>query len=226
MSENLLHTSYLAGAFLVLFASAELLYHKLRVKAEITRKYVHILTGLLSMLFPPLIGNHWLVLALCGSFLLILVTSLTLKLLPSINAVDRVTRGSILYPIVVYGCYLVFREYDQFMFYYIPILILAICDPIAALIGKKWPKGQYTTFGHTKTLSGSFGFLAITIAICLVLMLGLEEATVNEAIIMALGLAFITTIAEALTHKGYDNLTIPASALLVLIVFKEFIYIG
>jgi dolichol kinase len=223
MSENLLHTIYLAGAFLVLFASAELLYHKLGVSVEITRKYVHLLTGLLTMLFPPLIGNHWLVLALCGSFLIILVISLILQQLPSINAVERVTRGSILYPIIVYGCYLVFREYDQFMYYYIPILILAICDPIATLIGKKWPKGQYTTFGHTKTLSGSFGFFAIAIAICLVLILGLEEATLKEAIIMAFGVAFLTAIAEALTHKGYDNLTIPTSALLVLILVKELI---
>ena len=76
MNENILHTIFLAGVFLILFASAELLYHKFKVKAEITRNYVHIITGLLTMLVPPLIENHWLVMALSGSFLIILTAYL------------------------------------------------------------------------------------------------------------------------------------------------------
>lgn len=221
MNENFLHTIYLAGVFLVLFASAELLYHKYKVKVEITRKYVHVMTGLLTMLFPPLIGNHWLVLVLCGSFLAILLSSMALNLLPSINAVARKTRGSFLYPIVVYGCYLIYMAYDQLMFYYIPILILALCDPIAALVGKKWPAGRYTTFGQTKTLSGSLGFFIAAIITCSCLILGLEETSLSETILISVGVATVTAVAEALTHKGYDNLTIPVGALLVLMLFNS-----
>ncbi|MEN0047927.1 MAG: phosphatidate cytidylyltransferase, partial [Bacteroidota bacterium] len=150
----MLNILYLALAFLALFASAEWLYHKRGVKAEVTRKYVHIATGLLTMLFPLMLENHWLVLLLCGSFLLILIASLRFNLLPSINAVDRKTSGSLMYPIIVYGCYLVYSRYDQFMFYYIPILILALCDPIAAFVGMNYPVGKYQTFGKTKTWSG------------------------------------------------------------------------
>lgn len=225
MNENLLNTIYLAGAYLVLFASAEFFYHKLKTRAEITRKYVHIVTGLLTMLFPPLIDNHWLVLFLCGSFLVILLVSLRLRLLPSINAVDRKTRGSILYPVIVYGCYLMYLENHQFMYYYIPILILTFCDPMAALVGKHFPRGRYKTFGHIKTLSGSAGFFIAAVITTTCLMMSMEEAVLRDTLIIALSVAFITTIAEAFTHKGYDNLTIPFSALVVLEILNYYFLI-
>ena len=220
MDESLLNTIYLAGAFLLLFASAELLYHKMNVKAELTRKYVHIVTGLLTMLFPSLINNPWLVMALCGSFLVILLTSLALNLLPSINAVERVTRGSILYPIIVYGCYLFYWNFDQFIFYYIPILVLAICDPMAALFGRRWPFGKYKTLGQTKTLVGSLAFFTAAFLTCMSLIFTLEQVSLSELFIISIGVAFVTTIAEALAHNGYDNLTIPSTALAVLFYFS------
>lgn len=225
MSANIVNTLYLSLAFGALFASAEYFYHKRKVEAEYTRKYVHIVTGLLTLLFPALVQNHWLVLGLCTSFLVILLLSLRLELLPSINAVGRQTMGSILYPIIVYSCYLVFQKYDQFMFFYIPILILAICDPVAALIGRKWPKGQYKTFGHTKTMSGSLAFFAVAVAICMALMVGVEEIPFQVALFVAVSVGVFTTIAEAYTHKGFDNLSIPLVAVLVLIFFEKMQYI-
>lgn len=223
MSENLINTIYLAIAYLVLFASAEFFYHQLGTRTEITRKYVHIVTGLLTMLFPPLIQNHWLVLLLCSSFLVILLASLYFKLLPSINAVERTTRGSILYPIIVYCCYLMYLSQNQFMFYYIPILILTLCDPMAALVGKHFPRGKYITFGHCKTLSGSMGFFTAAMITCLCLIVGLEQMTLAKTLVIAVSVATVTTIAEALSHKGYDNLTIPFSALAVLMLLNQYL---
>lgn len=217
----MINTIILAGAFLMLFASAEVLYHWLKVHAEITRKYVHLVTGLLTMLFPPMIGNHWLVLFLCGSFLVILLISLKFKLLPSINAVDRVTRGSLLYPIIVYGCYLAYLRYGHFSLYYIPILILAICDPVAALVGKGYPIGKYTTFGNQKTMSGSGGFFVSALIVSSVLLIYLEGMSLLSGIMVAFMISLSTTIAEALTHKGYDNFTIPGTALIVLMIFES-----
>lgn len=219
MSNNILHTIYFAGIFLLLFASAEFLYHKMKMKVEITRKYVHFATGFLTMLFPPFIQNHWLVLLLCCSFIVILKLSLKFNLLPSINAVERETKGSILYPMIVYGCYFVYIKYGMFIFYYIPILVLAIADPVAALLGKRFPYGKYQTFKHTKTLIGSAGFFVAALITCLFLTLNLDKRSLEDAFLISLNVAFVCTIAEAITHKGYDNLTIPASALLMLMVY-------
>ena len=143
MNPSILNTFMLAGGFLALFGSAERMYHQFKVKCELSRKYVHIVTGIITLLFPVLIHNHWLILLLCGSFGLILMLSLRLNLLQSINALDRVSWGSILYPIVVYLAYLVQDYYDAYIFFYIPKLNLDISDPMSALFGKSYPFGMY-----------------------------------------------------------------------------------
>jgi dolichol kinase len=222
MTQNLINTGILAAAFLALFATAELLYHRFKFRAEITRKIVHVFTGILTLLFPPMVENHWLVLALCASFLLILLASFPLKMLPSINAVNRKTNGSILYPIIVYSCYLIYQSYDNLAFYYIPILILALCDPTAALVGKNFPKGKYTTFGHSKTLSGSFGFLLAALILSVLLLVFMEQVPFSTALIIGGCIACTTAFAEAISHRGYDNLTIPATAVGVLLFFEHY----
>src|SRR3546814_15775711 len=42
--------------------------------------------------------------------------------------------------------------------YYLPIMVLAISDPLAALSGKKWPWRPYRIAGATKTILGSLVF--------------------------------------------------------------------
>lgn len=216
MNSDLLNTIILAGAFLMLFVFAEILYHRYKVHAEITRKIVHIFTGILTLLFPHLISVHWYILFLCGSFLLILILSRPLKMLPSINNVGRVTQGSILYPIVVYVCFLLFQHENNLLYFYLPILILALCDPMAALIGKNYPWGKYSTFGNQKTLSGSFAFFLTGLVLSAILLVNLGDISIVSALLIATFLALVTTLAESFSHGGFDNLTIPMSALGIL----------
>jgi dolichol kinase len=222
MNENMINTIYLAAAFLALFASAEFAYRKLKIEAELTRKYVHLLTGLLTLLFPVLIGDPWLVLLLCGSFLLILTVSLIFGLLPSINAVGRITRGSILYPIIVYCTYRVFLYHDQYIFYYIPILVMAVCDPLAALAGKKWPYGAYQILKETKTLMGASVFFVSASIVTFLLILSLSEILFIDMLIISISTALCAAAVEAASPRGWDNLTIPVVCIAVLLLFKNY----
>ena len=95
LDHNIINTALLASSFLALFGIAEILYHFLKMQAELTRKIVHIGTGLLTLLFPLMLSNHWYVLFLCTSFAAILLASLRLNLLPSINAIGRKSAGSL-----------------------------------------------------------------------------------------------------------------------------------
>ena len=217
MTPTQLNTILLATAFLVLFTIAEVLYRRFNFKAEVTRKIVHIGTGLLSLLFPALLDSVGVVGFLCGSFLLILIGSMRFKLLPSINNVDRKTYGSLLYPVTVFSCFVLYEKYGQLSFYYIPILILALCDPIAALVGKRKPLGQYTIFGHPKTMSGSSAFFVAAFVLAFLLLHFTDHLGVSEALWIAFCSAFVTTIAEGLSHNGFDNLTIPAASILILL---------
>lgn len=219
MSENITYTVLLGSFFLLLFGFSEFLYHKLNIKPEVTRKIVHLGTGLLTLLFPIWITNHWFILGLCSSFLLILLLSLHYGFLPSINNVPRKTRGSTLYPIIVYGCFLVFNSYNSLIYFYLPILVLAICDPIAALVGKKFQIGTYKTFGHTKTLIGSAAFCVSAFVVTAFGMSSLLHISIEKILLISCVVGFLTALTEAFSHKGYDNFTVPVTTILVLIYF-------
>ena len=219
MKQEISYPLLLATCFLVLFGFAEFLYHRIKVKAEWTRKIVHIGTGIITMLFPILLHNHWQVLFLCGSFLLILLASLKFGFLPSINAIDRVSYGSILYPIVVYSCYMVFLFAQKgLIMFYLPILILAICDPVAAITGKHYPFGQYQIGKYKKTLSGSLAFFTTCLLITITSFFLLPENPIPlwNSIAFAFVISIIATVSEAIGGKGTDNFTIPVSVILTL----------
>lgn len=216
MDGNISGTIGLAVAYLILFSSAELMHHKLKFKAEVTRKYVHVVTGIFALSFPFLVANQWLVLLLCGSFFIILSLTIKSSWLRSIHGVARKTSGSLLYPIIVYSCYLAYEYFDSLVFYYTPILILALSDPIAALVGKTWPRGKFLSFGQQKTLSGSAGFFLSSLIICFALFFGFESMPLFSTILLAFALSLCCSLAEAISHNGYDNISIPYTALLVL----------
>jgi len=226
MSTNLINSMLLSLCFLSLFGLGELMYHKFKVRAEFTRKLIHFGTGILTLLFPILLTSHWWVLFLCSSFAVLLIASMKFNFLKSINAIDRVSIGSILYPVSVYSCYLTFDYYGyQYVYFYLPILLLAICDPLAALFGKKWPVGKYSLGKHSKTLMGSSAFMCSAF----ILIIGFQVISDSQWYPTSLGLfasalivAFISTLAEALSGKGIDNLTIPLSALGTMIMLNYF----
>jgi len=225
MSGNLINTLMLSLAFLLLFGLAELLHHFFRINAEWTRKIVHLCTGVFALSFLFLLDNHWWVLLMSISFLGLLTLSMKFNFLKSINGVDRITRGSLLFPVVVYGCFLVYDHYDHLLFYYLPLLILAICDPVAAYVGKNWPWKKYHIRTYTKTLSGSLGFLAFALLVSWTLLSSLANSDFSTNFILAIGIALATTVAEAVSNKGYDNLTIPIAAVLVLLLEKDYFII-
>lgn len=205
----------LACCFLALFALAEGLYHFGKVKAEWTRKLVHIGTGLLTLLFPVVLVSHWQVLFLCASFLMILLASLKFGWLPSINAIDRFSYGSILFPIIVYLLFLVFQMAGKgLIVFYLPILVLAICDPVAALVGKRFPLGRYRVLGCGKSLAGSLAFWATALLVTAITVFALNHAPSGTELVLLVPV--IATVAEALGVKGMDNFTIPASVVLTL----------
>ena len=224
MTKELINVLILSASFLALFSVAELLYHFLKVKAEFTRKLVHFGTGVLTLLFPIMLGNQWWVLFLCSSFAVLLLLSIKFNFLKSINAIDRKSVGSIAYPVAVYLCYLAFDYFNkQYIYFYAPILTLAICDPLAALFGKKWPLGKYKSGSDYKTLMGSTAFFISAFILNSLLLMNILEQHLFSSLLLASLIALASTITEAFSKRGIDNITIPASVLIMLILLIDFI---
>ena len=223
MIAQLLPMLWLSGAFLLLFIVAEVLYRKAHVQAEHTRKLVHAGTGLLTLLFPLVLDEVWQVVAMCGSFLLLLVASMRLGWLPSINAVERKTAGSWLFPVVVVLCFVFYRQvcngpgalYQPLFYFYTPLLLLALCDPVAALVGRWWSR-RHPQAAPGKTWAGSGAFFALAMLIVLVSgqAFALRQIPAISAVAVAVATAFATTAAERWSGGGWDNFTIPVTAML------------
>lgn len=219
MNKEVIHTLVLAALFLLLFATAEFLYYRLKIKVNNTRKIVHFGTGLLTLLFPVLLHNQGQVLFLCATFAIILIISKRFKLLKSIHSIDRFSYGSILYPLAVYCCFCAYYYFNKnLIFFYLPVLILAICDPVAALIGTRLPYGIFHIGKNKKTIIGSISFFVSSIIISFISFSFFSE-NIAALLPLIISIAIISTVAEAVSVNGFDNLTIPASVLLVLTLF-------
>lgn len=224
MDIHLIYNTIIFGIiFLILFTTGEIIHYLFKVNAEHTRKYIHISTGIITLFFPIYIINQWLVYLLCFSFLIILILSKRFDLLKSINNVKRTTHGSILYPISVSISYFVFSQFQKLEFFYLPILILAISDPLAANIGRKWenknPKCiKFSVFNNHKTFAGSLAFL-LSSAIISSIVLYAFNINVDLIFFTIIASTSITsTFAEAVSNKGFDNLFIPLSVLSTLLI--------
>lgn len=225
MSPTLIHFFLLGGAFLVLFAIGELLFHKFKVKVELTRKLVHFGTGFLTLLFPILLDNAWYVLALCAAFAVILFTSLRYDLLKSINKIDRYSHGSIAYPVAVFLTYVYYawegevlypqNPTSRYLLFYLPILLLAVCDPVAALCGKRWPFGKYKVGNGHKTIMGSACFFIAAVIVTTTMCFLLVDTTFARALLFAVPVALFVTLAEAASRDGLDNLYIPLATVII-----------
>lgn len=221
MDYPLNHICLVSVAFLILFSSAEILYHKYNLKVEYTRKLVHLGSGLLALALPFIFNSHWIVLGLSIVFFMILIGSQYFNWLPSINAVKRKTRGAQVFPLVLYSSFLFYDIYDQLLFYYLPILLLSICDPIAALVGKKYPLGIYKIKGHQKTLTGSLAFAISAVVVTVVSVYSCDQYLVVDNMPLVVGITLLVTLAEALVINGYDNVSIPVATWFMLTLFHQ-----
>jgi phytol kinase len=230
MNSEIIHTILLGSCFLLLFTIAEVLYYKKILIAEHSRKLVHIVTGTLTLLFPIYLKSIWSVGFLCSSFLLILLLSKKYNFLKGINQIERKSAGSILYPIIVFICFCVYKYSEtriasqhHLILFYLPILILAISDPVAALVGKRFGKTKIPFYDHKKSWMGSFGFF---ISAFLIAFITLNAVHNKQAFII--GFAFTIAVSGALIElvsiNGWDNFTIPIIVLLNTYCFISYAY--
>lgn len=222
MSPDILPLFWLGALFLALFGIAELLHHRARLSAEHTRSLVHAGTGFLTLLFPRVLEHFWQVCMLCGVFLALLLISKPLNLLPSINAVQRRSSGSWLYPVVVVICFAFYQRmqlegntlFRPLYYFCLPILLLAICDPVAALAGRSF-RHRFPGTAPGKTIAGSLCFLIASILVSTVLALIFSTGKIPAHYFTATGIAtsYAVTLAERFSGGGWDNFTIPATAM-------------
>lgn len=213
---DIICASIISIIFLSLFVIAEFLRKK-GVKAETTRKFVHFGGAFVTIFFPFILNSHWTVLALAVGFALIMLLTKKLGWFQSVHGVERKSDGAIYHPIAIYTCFLYSQILNQPIFYVISILILAISDALAALVGKSYGANEYLVeVGTRKTIEGSVTFFLTSFLIVhLILLLTMQTGRI-ESVLIALLISIIVTVFEGVSLKGADNLFIPLGTMFIL----------
>ncbi len=213
---DLIYASIISIIFLSLFVIAEFLRKK-GAKTETTRKFIHFGGAFVTIFFPFILNFHWTVLALAVGFAFIMLLTKKSGWLQSVHGVERKSDGAIYHPIAIYTCFLYSQILNQPMFYVISILILAISDALAALVGKSYGANEYLVeVGTRKTIEGSVTFFLTSFLIVhLILLLATQTGRI-ESVLIALLISIIVTVFEGVSLKGADNLFIPLGTMFIL----------
>ena len=190
----------LAVAYIVVIVLTELLTRKLNVSSEITRRAMHIFSGLYTILIYYLLpAVEYLTLVIIS--LVVVVVSKKFNVLSSIHQVKRKTYGEVFLPVGTLTTYLISQAQAEI---FVPsILIMTFADSFAGIVSD-----YYKT--QKQSWQGSVVFFVTTTVI---LMLG-GGADIGLALLVALGI----TLVERYTPYGVDNFTVPVASALVLLL--------
>lgn len=179
---------------------------------EVVRKLLHIGMGLAILPAPWLFDAAWPALVLAVVTVPALSALRSSRLRGSWGSVlCGVGRQKSLGEIYFVGgvAALFFLTGDNPLYFSISILLLALADAAAALVGIRYGRRHYTTLDGDKTLEGSLAFLIIAFVCIQAPLLLFSSLPVVEILLIALLVSFLLMMVEAIAWRGLDNLFIP-----------------
>lgn len=217
---NIVHYLLFSIVLLIILFTGDFLFSFVNVKAEFSRAFTHFASGISCLFFYSAFTSEWFVVAICIQSILFILFTDKFGIFRSHHGVGRKTIGSALFFAGVLCSYLAAEFFNNEYLFYIPVSILAVSDPLAAVAGmkinsKKWPS-LFSTQGSYKTVAGSTAFFVSSALILLAgfsLFIGLPFL---DGALLSLIVAFIITITEALSIYGTDNLSVPVACLFLL----------
>lgn len=194
------------------------------IPPNFSRKFLHIMIGNLIFVIPFFTLN---IFPFFVASPFILITFLFSPLSPvdfggKISGLAEITSGGHKYGLVLYAIsYSVLALFFSAKPYVIAagILPMAYGDAAASLIGQKFGHQKYNIFSP-KSIEGSIAMFAtclLGLLVCLPFFSFLYPISSLNFLLASLGVAIVATVCEALTPKGFDNLTVPLLSAMVFL---------
>jgi phytol kinase len=185
-----------------------------------TRKVIHIGVGMMSWALPFLFDNPWPFVAAAAGFAVLNLLDWRYGFFSSMASSDSSNLGTVYFPLAAAAVSVIFWEYPPLMV--AALMPLTWGDGIAPVVGQAFGRNAYTVFGHTRTLQGSAGFFVAGLLftwLALWLIPGRPAISPFVALGPAAAIMASTTVVEAVSIRGLDNLTITAVAILILLAW-------
>jgi phytol kinase len=211
-------------AYLYIFAiigTAEALRRWRNYSSDFTRKFIHIGVGMLSWLVPFLFDSPWPFVVACLSFVIINLLDWHYGFISSMTSTDRSNLGTVYFPLAAAVAALIF--WDQPPLMVASLMPLTWGDGFASVVGRAYGRHPYTVFGHTRSFEGSLTFFVMGgffTWLALWMMSGTPDLSPAAAVLPTVVVMLATTLTEAVSIWGLDNLTITAVALAILNIWQ------
>ena len=202
---------------------ADFLLKKLKVHPHTTRRFVHILVGCLVCVGPFLFESHYPLLLVALIFTVLNFFAIKKDLLKGIHETDRVSYGTVYFPISFFILVCWFWQKDLAILQ-TSMLIMALGDPVASWVGESRKKPRiFKILTEKKSLQGSTAMFLVSFAVAVFSMkifrvIFEDQAAISwqTAVIFGFFTAIFATGAETISHKGTDNLMVPLGAGIIL----------
>ena len=189
---------------------------------EASRKFIHIMLGnwwIIAMLF---FDNVWFASFLPAVFVIINYISYKKDLIKVMEREHQDGFGTVYYALsLLILSILSFGIYKNPALGLIPTLVMAYGDGFAAITGKRFKSKRYKLSDTKKSFAGSVTMFLIS----LILIGGYLIFTNRDVFwnsthwtLISIMMAFVVTAVEAFSGKGWDNITVPISTVLLLIL--------
>lgn len=165
------------------------------------RKLLHFVAVGCCALAPLWVASTLSILYLVFPLWLLLLYLVGKKGLMLDEADGRIAWGIIWFPMAYLSLLYIHAAGEVFGLVF-PMAVLAICDPLATVVGKCFARRQYQLTGDPKSLLGSLAFFSVFLLLGWGLGLPWSPGTL-------LAVAILVSAAEALGSDGLDNLYIP-----------------
>jgi phytol kinase len=185
--------------------------------SDFTRKVIHIGVGMMSWILHSLFDTPWYFIVTCFGFMILNLLDWRYGFFASMASADRSNLGTVYFPLSAGAVALLFWDRPPLMV--AALMPLTWGDGLAPVVGRIYGRRSYKVYNSTRTVEGSAGFFIASLLftwLAIWIVAGSPEVTATGAMLPALVITIVTTLVEAVSIWGIDNLTTTAAASLLL----------
>lgn len=189
---------------------------------EASRKFIHIMLGNWWFIAMFFFTNVWFAIIGPATFVIINYLSYKKNIIKVMERDEQDGLGTVYYALTLLILAIFsFGIFKNPLLGLVPNLIMAYGDGFAAIIGKSAKSKRYKLGDSKKSLAGSLTMFVISTVLIAGYLMYTNQGIFWQSAhwpLISIMMAFCITAIEAISSKGTDNITVPLSTLILLIL--------
>ncbi len=186
---------------------------------EASRKFIHIMLGNWWFIAMYFFTNVWFAIFVPITFVIINYVSYKQDLIKVMERKNQDGLGTVYYAVSLFILAIVsFGIYQKPILGLIPNLIMAYGDGFAAVVGKYIKSKTYKVGETQKSIAGSITMFIISLIFITIFLTTRYTFELWQIVLIGIVMSGIVTIIEAISVKGIDNISVPVSMLVMLLM--------